>query len=155
MNMGFSERWNTVAEQFAQHEAIRNSARQVTYKALGAQANAYACQLANLAICNGCIAVLIPDPIDHIAALLGILLSGNYYYSISLERTSMISQVLKSTGAEALITSAHSIVADQLDDSVLLIQSPISSLKPPPPPGQLTYRSIGSFLLIHDLWYYG
>ncbi|RYF64867.1 MAG: hypothetical protein EOO39_25885, partial [Cytophagaceae bacterium] len=122
MSTGFRDRWYQLSKQFAQQEAICHTSRRVTYGQLAAQANMYARRLTDLDLIHTCIPVLVDSPIDHIAALLGILLSGNYYYSVHPDRAPTINQILKSVGAQALIATADLVDPELLPDSQWLIQ---------------------------------
>lgn len=122
MSTGFRDRWYQLSKQFAQQEAICHTSRRVTYGQLAAQANMYARRLTDLDLIHTCIPVLVDSPIDHIAALLGILLSGNYYYSVHPDRAPTINQILKSVGARALIATADLVDPELLPDSQWLIQ---------------------------------
>ncbi len=122
MNTGFKARWDQLTRQFANQDAICHTSRRITYRQLAEQANAYARQLTDLEIRHSCVPVLIDSPVDHIAALLGILLSGNYYYSVNPEQASRINLILNSVGALALIGTASLVNPALLPDSLVLIQ---------------------------------
>ncbi|GAB4014227.1 AMP-binding protein [Spirosoma koreense] len=122
MNTGFRARWYQLTRQFANHDAICHTSRRITYGQLAEQANGYARQLTDLGIRHSCVPVLIDSPVDHITALLGILLSGNYYYSVNPERALLINPTLKSVGALALIGTTSLVNPALLPDSLMLIQ---------------------------------
>ena len=130
MNTGFRERWFQLAERFANQVAISHAGRRVTYGQLAQQANAVARRLTELTFRDSCIPILLTCPVDHIATLLGIVQSGNYYYSINPERASAINPILNSVGAVALISTADLVQAAQLPESVVLIQP--HTLQPQP-----------------------
>ena len=65
--------------------AISDGIQNITYGDLYQKSLKIAGYVSNQQINQSCIAVSVTDPIEHISTLLGILMSGNYYISVTSE----------------------------------------------------------------------
>ena len=105
MNTDIGLRWAAIVNQYPDKEAICQGDRSLTYRQLAVQVSAYANYLIDKRIYGQCIPVLMADTLDHIVALLGIVLSGNYYCSLQPDRFQTVSDVLALVPAPMLIVS--------------------------------------------------
>ncbi|WP_128547323.1 AMP-binding protein [Larkinella soli] len=81
MSAEFRLRWMEVVRAYPEKTAVVASGRSLSYEELAHRAGRYAAGLVGQGLRGQCIAVPARDPIEHVAALIGVLLSGNYYYS--------------------------------------------------------------------------
>ncbi|MGA0557212.1 AMP-binding protein [Larkinella sp. VNQ87] len=84
MNDEFRLRWTAVVRRDPNQTALVDGNRVVSYEALFRRATQYAKALINRRVYQTCIPVFLTDPVEHVVALLGVLLSGNYYHSVRL-----------------------------------------------------------------------
>ena len=119
MNTDIGLRWAAIVNQYPNQEAIHQGDRSITYRQLAAQVSSYANYLIDKRIYNQCIPVLIADTSDHIVALLGIVLSGNYYCSLQPDRFQTVSDVLALVPASTLIAPNNHFALGTTSVSVL------------------------------------
>ncbi|GAB4013569.1 hypothetical protein GCM10028808_33080 [Spirosoma migulaei] len=119
MNDNFRLRWTEIAQQYSAKNAICAGHRKITYESLFRRAVEYTNGLLIRTFNQQCIAVQVEDPIEHIAALLGILLSGNYYHSISLQSVDSLTIYLDSFNCSCLISDSSSSISERLSIQLL------------------------------------
>ena len=110
MNDDFRLRWTEIVQLFRTKDAICEGNRTFSYEALFRRASQYANELLNREFRQQCIPVLLEDPLDHIAALFGVLLSGNYYHSIRSQSTDYVSNLLASLACPCLISDLPLVI---------------------------------------------
>ncbi|GAB3911234.1 hypothetical protein GCM10028803_52140 [Larkinella knui] len=120
MSNEFRLRWAEMARLYATKTAICAGNRTVTYEALFCRANQYGCALVERKFNQQCIPVLLDDPIEHVAALIGVVLSGNYYHSISHQSAEFRSDALDLPDCPCLISDLALVVPEYPTLSVLL-----------------------------------
>ncbi|RRB04025.1 AMP-binding protein [Larkinella rosea] len=116
MDDEFRLRWLEMVRLYPTKEALRDENHRVSYEALHHRANRYANALIERNFNQQCIPVLLEDPIEHIAALFGILLSGNYYHSVRLSSVDDLHQLVDSLDCPCLISNSPLVISN---DSVL------------------------------------
>jgi acyl-CoA synthetase (AMP-forming)/AMP-acid ligase II/acyl carrier protein len=83
--MSITDRLLDAITRFSEKIAVSDHIRQLKYAEAGVAAHKIARHLKNLNLKDECIGIQIGDPIDHLLAILGVLFSGNYYFSITSE----------------------------------------------------------------------
>lgn len=83
MSRTFNQCWEQVIERFADRPAVWQADRSFTYRQVARRANQYTNYLTSRGIEGSCIPILLDDAFEHVAAMLGIIRSGNYYYSLT------------------------------------------------------------------------
>lgn len=104
MNDEFRRRWTEVVRLYPAKDALCDGNRRVSYEWLSHRANQYANELIERGFTHQCIPVLMEDSVEHMAALLGVVLSGNYYHSIRLSATDDLNQLADSLALACLIS---------------------------------------------------
>jgi|GEM_PF-1934410 len=86
--MSIADRLVSAFKNFAGQVAISSTGSEVTYGQLQQDVFKVAAYLKQQGLINACIAVDIDDAVSHITATLGIVISGNYYVSVTAENRS-------------------------------------------------------------------
>lgn len=81
MNIAFS--LISACKAYENRIAISDPDTSLTYREVLEQASVISLGIKSQELSRACIAVSIPDPIEHLIAILGVILSGNYYISIT------------------------------------------------------------------------
>ncbi len=92
MFMSIMDRLLATFDTFSEKTAVYNSGETITYGELGKRARAIAGYFQQKGIDRECIAIEIDAGIDHIVAMIGIVLSGNYYLSVTEENAYYIGE---------------------------------------------------------------
>ncbi|RCR71221.1 AMP-binding protein [Larkinella punicea] len=110
MNDEFRLRWTEIAQRYSTKAAFCEGNRTMTYSVLFHRVHQYAAALLARDFRQQCIPVLLDDPMEHVTALFGILLSGNYYHSIHRQSAESLSNVVKSRACPCLISDLPLVV---------------------------------------------
>lgn len=86
MNKNFYTQWREVVSEYADKIALSDENREWGFRELDERAVKVAAFLQSGGLQRRCIPVMIENKADHIAVIIGILLSGNYYFSIRKEQ---------------------------------------------------------------------
>ncbi|GAB3323352.1 hypothetical protein GCM10027299_19520 [Larkinella ripae] len=106
MNDEFRLRWTEIGQRYGAKDAIWTENRVITYADLFRRANQYAVFLVDQGIRQTCVPVLLDEPVDHLAALLGVLLSGNYYHSVNRHTLDSPDELVRSVDCGCLISES-------------------------------------------------
>ena len=76
----FTSDWEEVVSGYRQKTALSNGAKRLTFEQLDFSARQVAVWLNERQVAGRCVLILLDDPADSIICMLGVLLSGNYYF---------------------------------------------------------------------------
>ena len=76
----FTSVWEDVVSRYSQKTALSGPALHLTYRQLDISARQVAAWLNKQQVRGRCVLILLDDPADSVICMLGILLSGNYYF---------------------------------------------------------------------------
>jgi acyl-coenzyme A synthetase/AMP-(fatty) acid ligase/thioesterase domain-containing protein/acyl carrier protein len=110
MNDEFRLRWTEIAQRYSTKAAFCEGNRTVTYEMLFRRTQQYAAALLRQDFRQQCIPVLLDDPLEHVAALIGVVLSGNYYHSIHRQSAESLSDFVYSRACPCLISDLPLVV---------------------------------------------
>ncbi|MGM9509403.1 AMP-binding protein [Larkinella sp. GY13] len=110
MNDEFRLRWTEIAQRYSTKAAFCEGNRTITYEMLFHRAHQYADALLVRNFRQQCIPVLLDDPLEHVAALIGVLLSGNYYHSVHPQPVESLGDVVQSRACPGLISRLPLVV---------------------------------------------
>ncbi|GAB3931784.1 AMP-binding protein [Larkinella terrae] len=113
MSDEFQHRWTEVVRLYPAKTALCEGNRRISYETLHHRANQYANGLIEQGFHLQCIPVLLDDPVEHVAALLGVLLSGNYYHSVRILSADDLTVLLDSRSCPALINDLPVVLPDR------------------------------------------
>lgn len=120
MNDEFRLRWAEVVRLFPTKTAICTGNRLIAYEALSHRADQYASSLIAQGLAGQCIPILLTDPIEHLAALIGVLLSGNYYHSVNPQSAEPLNEIVSALECPCLIGDAPQKLRDKPDGLILI-----------------------------------
>jgi len=100
-------------KQHAERIAISEGSRNITYNLLFQQSLKVAAYLRKCELRNSCIAIEAENIADHVIALLGVVISGNYYVSVNTENRAFL--------AESSLPVALSIVSVKTHNDHVLV----------------------------------
>jgi acyl-CoA synthetase (AMP-forming)/AMP-acid ligase II len=92
--------------RFPDKTAVSFKGNRLTYGELGERSKSIAAYLSQLGFYRKCIAIQTDDLIEHVAAILGCLLSGNYYLPVSEDNIWYIDEHFPIPIAAKLVTTA-------------------------------------------------
>jgi len=103
---------------FADRPAVSDLSRIITYREAGESSKRLARHLIGMNLRNRCIGIDISDRIDHVVAIMAVILSGNYYLSITSENRHYIVD-LKILPVDYILSSEQlTFTSDRMDDTM-------------------------------------
>lgn len=80
MSANFINAWAEVVKNFGSKNALTGFGSSKTYAQLDEEARSIAAWLTKNNVQNRCVAIMLENPVDSIVSMIGVLLSGNYYF---------------------------------------------------------------------------
>lgn len=141
----FTSGWEDVVSRYGPKIALSDGARRLTFEQLDFSARQVAAWLDRRNITGRCILILLDDPADSIISMLGILLSGNYYFYLQAGAAEKsLPEYLPYIDVGATVKTAGFVTGIPVPELVWGEQQEISDVHVIPGPGASPYFAVFS-----------